>query len=187
MSVTERSTSRGRQPFVSTGRGGVGNIRQPSLSGDARPESGPDNYSLTRGREPFCSPMQIFSTGRGGAGNIRSPSRDDRKVPNSEKDVIEEYKRSQEGAPVSSGRGGVGNISRSRTRDSATIPIVPSTVRGGVGNIVAGNGSVAKSDFKDEKHHSTVQGGNANSTIKQPSSETVTNLLGAEKNLKETN
>ena len=67
-----RSVSRGRQPFVSfplasawtsvnlfflwqsTGRGGVGNIRRPSAvspSTDTRPDSGPDDFSQTRGRE----------------------------------------------------------------------------------------------------------------------------------------
>ena len=77
MSVTDsqtehRSVSRGRQPFVSfplasawtsvnliflwqsTGRGGVGNIRRPSAvspSTDTRPDSGPDDFSQTRGRE----------------------------------------------------------------------------------------------------------------------------------------
>jgi hypothetical protein len=66
MSVNDRSLSRGRQPVVSfplpstwtlvnglqsTGRGGSGNIRQPSVSKDARPESGPDDFSGTRGRE----------------------------------------------------------------------------------------------------------------------------------------
>jgi hypothetical protein len=71
MSVSERSLSRGRGPFVSsflsshwtlvnrflqsTGRGGVGNIRQPSQSADTRPESGPDDFSVTRGREPIVS------------------------------------------------------------------------------------------------------------------------------------
>jgi hypothetical protein len=69
MSISVRSVSRGRQPFVSfsprlsllgrllivflqsTGRGGYGNIRQPSESTDVRPESGPDDFSGTRGRE----------------------------------------------------------------------------------------------------------------------------------------
>jgi hypothetical protein len=66
MSVSDRSVSRGRQTFVSfplsstwtlvnglqsTGRGGSGNIRQPSESTDVRPESGPDDFSRTRGRE----------------------------------------------------------------------------------------------------------------------------------------
>ena len=65
----------------STGRGGVGNIRCASASRDARPDTGPDDFSPARGREPQprlaeSSPNHVISTGRGGAGNIRSPSRD---------------------------------------------------------------------------------------------------------------
>ena len=105
---------------------------------------------------------------------MRSPSRDNQKPTIIEENVINEYKKSQEGAPVrttsafhsilpphikhfhqvSSGRGGLGNISRSRTRDSATIPIVHSTGKGGVGSLVAGNGSIAEKHedgIKDEK------------------------------------
>lgn len=81
----ERSQSRGRDAF-STGRGGVGNIRQTSLS-RTRAELGssptPD-VSVVRGREPVPaanSTTKIYSTGRGGAGNIRSPSRDPSKPP----------------------------------------------------------------------------------------------------------
>jgi hypothetical protein len=131
MSVSERSISRGRGAF-STGRGGVGNIRQPSQSTDARSESGPDDFSVTRGREPIASQKEIFSTGRGGAGNIRSPSRDiqDPITNRFEQDVMKEYKKSQEGALVSSGRGGLGNIHRSRSRDLASNPIY-STSRSG--------------------------------------------------------
>lgn len=82
----------------SSGRGGAGNIRPSSTSREyssARP-NGPDDFSVTRGREPrpsvvagqVCRPshqllscvhrsaFQVVSTGRGGVGNIRSPSRD---------------------------------------------------------------------------------------------------------------
>jgi len=114
---------------------------------------------VTRGREPV-SQLQVLSTGRGGAGNIRSPSRDIHKAPImhgvEEEDVIKEYKKSQESVPVSSGRGGLGNINRSRSRDPASIRIDHPT--GGVGNIVARN-SLAESDEKtchamDEERHS---------------------------------
>lgn len=48
-----------RSSLQSTGRGGVGNIRQPSQSADKRPTSdGPDDFSVTRGREPIVNPMQ---------------------------------------------------------------------------------------------------------------------------------
>lgn len=74
----ERSTSRGRNTFIvrfsldyflihifnvliqqSTGRGGIGNMRATSLSRDARPDSGPDDFSVTRGREPAVNPNQV--------------------------------------------------------------------------------------------------------------------------------
>ncbi|KAH9478090.1 hypothetical protein JR316_0010328 [Psilocybe cubensis] len=128
--AAERSTSRGRETF-STGRGGIGNIRQASASRDARPTTGPDDFSVTRGREP--APVygaaagggggaQVFSTGRGGAGNLRSPSRTPRDIREAaqaeaaEQEVIREYVASQEFAVKSSGRGGIGNINRSRSR-----------------------------------------------------------------------
>jgi hypothetical protein len=50
---TDRASSinRGRE-IHSTGRGGIGNFRETSTSRDARPKSGPDDFSPTRGREP---------------------------------------------------------------------------------------------------------------------------------------
>lgn len=123
----DRSLSRGRDVFVrvllsllshisshssqqSSGRGGIGNIRRASASRDARPDTGPDDFSTTRGREPRpvhpsdASHTQVFSTGRGGAGNIRSPSRDVR--PNaaaaaeSEEQVIKAHLDTEHGAAV---------------------------------------------------------------------------------------
>ena len=84
-------------PQQSTGRGGTGNLRAPSV--DLPRVAGPDDYSDSRGRDPqryrdevrnvslifpshaseltYLNPKDvIISTGRGGAGNIRSPSRD---------------------------------------------------------------------------------------------------------------
>jgi len=73
----ERSTSRGRDIFVrsshcspsishslsyyqlSSGRGGIGNIRPASKSRDERPSSGPDDFSATRGREPIAKHDQV--------------------------------------------------------------------------------------------------------------------------------
>jgi hypothetical protein len=71
MSAVDRSQSRGRETFVSiclhntplsfteylcpqhsSGRGGIGNIRQASASREARPD-GPDDFSSSRGREPI--------------------------------------------------------------------------------------------------------------------------------------
>jgi len=145
MTVAERSVSRGREAF-STGRGGIGNIRQPSSTPSTGSECGPDDFSVTRGRELISNPKEVFSTGRGGAGNIRSPSRNIQKSPASpgvDEDVIKEYKKSQEGTPSSSGRGGLGNINRSRSRDPTSNPIVHSSGEGGVGTIE--DGSVAES------------------------------------------
>jgi len=173
----ERSASRGRANF-STGRGGIGNIRQSSLSRDTRPDSGPDDFSVTRGREPIATQkLEVFSTGRGGMGNLRSPSRDVHKTPIDEiveEDVIREYKAAQEGAPVSSGRGGIGNISRSRSRDPVSNKVFHSTGRGGAGNIVPGDGFVphsidhesdlVKHHATDGGYHSTGRGGIANLT-----------------------
>lgn len=76
-STPERSQSRGRDAFASTGRGGVGNIRQTSVT---RAEATPSSpaVELIRGRElgnALPATSKPYSTGRGGAGNIRSPSR----------------------------------------------------------------------------------------------------------------
>jgi len=103
---------------------------------------------VTRGREPIATQKEIFSTGRGGAGNIRSPSRDIRDpITNRfEKDVINKYNKSQEDALVSSGRGGLGNINRSRSRDPASN-LIYSTGRSGS---VADDSSAAESINEDE-------------------------------------
>ncbi|KAF9493452.1 hypothetical protein BDN71DRAFT_1483462 [Pleurotus eryngii] len=172
----ERSTSRGREAFHSSGRGGLGNIRQASASRD-RPTDGPDDFSITRGREAAPSPSrQVYSTGRGGAGNIRSPSRDPQPNTNSEYEaqVVKKHNESEAGAIHSSGRGGLGNISRSRSRDPtrlATSPVRHSTGRGGAGNMFAGE---APSNIAEEQErrglretegvHSTGRGGFANLT-----------------------
>lgn len=181
---SERSKSRGREGFTSTGRGGIGNIRQASLSRDARPSSGPDDFSATRGREPVSHPAKVFSTGRGGVGNLRSPSRDPANAPvvdAAEQEVIREYVAAHENTVYSSGRGGIGNINRSRSREPASNidrsrsrdPHVHSSGRGGAGNIHPGDGSVAETIDEDERRnsstshdgpHSTGRGGVANIT-----------------------
>ncbi|KAF9475298.1 hypothetical protein BDN70DRAFT_883874 [Pholiota conissans] len=168
-------------------------MRQASLSRDARPETGPDDFSVTRGREAIISPTNVYSTGRGGAGNLHSPSRDGSRVrptPDAaEQEVIRDYVAAHENVPFSSGRGGIGNIARSRSRDpnsdarTATSPVrhttthishtVHSTGRGGAGNIYPGDGISA--DVIDEQarrgvsqergrdaFHSTGRGGFAN-------------------------
>ncbi|KAJ3883934.1 hypothetical protein F5051DRAFT_390607 [Lentinula edodes] len=119
----ERSRSRGRD-MTSSGRGGLGNIHHaidPTIH-----ESGPDDYSVTRGREPAVHPDQVISTGRGGAGNIRSPSRDAGSYshtpvgPDPRQEELIRAEADREGAVHSTGRGGLGNMSRSRSRGPRT-------------------------------------------------------------------
>ncbi|KAF5323758.1 hypothetical protein D9619_012853 [Psilocybe cf. subviscida] len=145
---TDRSVSRGREAY-STGRGGAGNIRQQSFKSpspasptgnpNARTGLGPDDFSVTRGREPAAfgrargvSPGSngVYSTGRGGAGNLRSPSREaGRAALNAgvaqDEQVIRDYveKQIHDGVSYSTGRGGAGNItsrdrSKSQPRDA---------------------------------------------------------------------
>jgi len=178
---TERSSSlnRGRD-FHSTGRGGVGNFRATSSSRDARPDSGPDDFSPTRGREPHVRNIDpVFSTGRGGSGNIRSPSRDPSKLDPTEASdqiLVREHIIADENLLHSTGRGGVGNINRSRSRDvqkaNASTTTVHSSGRGGVGNIH--NGPAISEKIEEEERqkvghaqdgvHSTGRGGAANLT-----------------------
>ncbi|KZV78507.1 hypothetical protein EXIGLDRAFT_847474 [Exidia glandulosa HHB12029] len=171
----DRSQSRGRdrEPLVSSGRGGAGNIRPSSTSRDARPLDGPDDFSVTRGRELPTS-HTVTHSGRGGAGNVRSPSRDpesERRVLAAEHERIVERLREEEHLPHSSGRGGAGNIARSRSRDGPARTLVgtgtgttthpsthphaqhehvPNTGRGGYGNIVHA-GPVAGYDLEAER------------------------------------
>jgi hypothetical protein len=176
---SERSVSRGREAFQSSGRGGVGNIRQGSLSRDARP-GGPDDFSPTRGREPHVRlDEQIHSTGRGGAGNIRSPSREPRKTDPTEASderVVRQHLAADETAPRSTGRGGLGNFSnsRSRSRDNrnGSSSTFQSSGRGGVGNIHLGSDVLSEVIDEDERRslghasgvHSTGRGGTGNLT-----------------------
>lgn len=173
---SERSSSRGRDGFQSSGRGGLGNIRKSSLSRDRSTVDGPDDFSATRGREPVVDVNAIRSTGRGGAGNIRSPSRDAH-VPAGpsahEKEVIHSHEEANKTAVHSSGRGGIGNISRSRSRGPAAASSpMHSTGRGGAANIKPGDGHSAdlaeeaerKLHIHDEGVHSTGRGGAANLT-----------------------
>ncbi|SJK99129.1 uncharacterized protein ARMOST_02416 [Armillaria ostoyae] len=99
----------GRKPLASFGRGGLGNIRpQPSPS---IPQSPPDESEL-RGRDRTVNPniqhQKLFSTGRGGAGNFRAASNS----PHEDINIIRKQSKSNEGESRSSGRGGLGNITR---------------------------------------------------------------------------
>jgi len=131
--VSERSVSRGREQvnYMSSGRGGAGNIRPGSRDDASRKtgQDGPDDYSDSRGRElpaPVTEKARVVGSGRGGAGNIRSPSRDagieSRNALREEAKYVREHANAD--VPMSHGRGGAGNISnsrsRSRTRDAAS-------------------------------------------------------------------
>ncbi|KAG1733111.1 hypothetical protein EDB19DRAFT_1232200 [Suillus lakei] len=199
ISNESRSVSRGRESFHSSGRGGIGNIRRSSISSDPRPVDGPDSDSI-RGREQVVHPdrMQMFSVGRGGAGNMRSPSQEVGKdhpqtvtILNEHAAVQAEYeqqikKHHAESNPIhSSGRGGIGNISGSRSRSRG--PIVHSTGRGGAGNIQYGAAAgVDNTDEEERKTHARAQarhsigrGGAANLTdVHSPDIERVVHRHG---------
>jgi len=181
MTEQERSVSRGRDAFHSTGRGGIGNIRQTSASRDARPDSGLETLPRSRGRErePLVDTNKMYSTGRGGAGNLRSPSRNLSKSTSRnahEEEVIQNYIASKHDVPISTGRGGAGNISGSRSRSRGPAAAIFATGRGGAGNIVSGDGlEVELRDEEERKKlsraghnegfHSTGRGGAANLTL----------------------
>jgi len=195
---TERSQSpRGRddQVFRSSGRGGAGNMRRTSASREGRSDivyEGPDDFSSTRGREILPS-HKVTHSGRGGAGNVRNPStdpeRDSRDIAD-ERQVIVQSVYADAANPHSYGRGGLGNISnsRSRSRGPANGPtnpqpaVVHASGRGGYGNIIAGASSAGNPDLgrldEEERRavaaakagggvHSTGRGGAANLTKMQ--------------------
>jgi len=175
-----RSQSRGREVYVSSGRGGAGNIHRASKS---REPVKADEFSPTRGRELDVDSTKVHSSGRGGAGNIRSPSTGPAITVNQaevdyEREVIQRNIESEKTAVHSSGRGGAGNISRSRSRgpsggasgifgrvasrSRSPGPAVHSTGRGGAGNIKPGDAAAAAAadtqDYEERKQHSHASG-----------------------------
>ena len=103
--------------------------RSPSESrGRPRPVDGPDDFSHVSGRE-IEGRHVVTHSGRGGAGNIRSPSRDplnDRTAADADHERVVRALRDEERARAhSTGRGGVGNIARSRSRDPAAALASP--------------------------------------------------------------
>ncbi|PCH39604.1 hypothetical protein WOLCODRAFT_141327 [Wolfiporia cocos MD-104 SS10] len=133
-----RSPSRGRD-FRSSGRGGIGNIRRTSQDPGAPAASANAaargdrvrDMSTVRGRErPTIDSERIRSTGRGGVGNIHSSSvvrtdansraastLRDRAVEEEEYEraVLRAREEEMRAAKHSSGRGGAGNISRTKS------------------------------------------------------------------------
>jgi len=163
---------RGRDALISTGRGGAGNIvRSPSRG--IEPES--------RGHINSANIAdKALSSGRGGAGNIRPASREppdvssilsDQATADYEREVLQRHADAREEVVVS-GRGGFGNISRSRSRSKG--PALHSSGRGGAGNIQHGLGDPDQADILDSQErlnhahaegiHSTGRGGLANVT-----------------------
>jgi len=143
MADQDRSVSRGRD-LASTGRGGVGNVVRSESANGARIVRAEDGDE--RGREVFSTDDRVTHAGRGGQGNVRSPSRDASKVAEErayEEAILRKRRQEREGQPLSSGRGGTGNISRdpsrsrSRARDPNSHPPAYETGvgRGGAGNI----------------------------------------------------
>jgi len=148
---------------VSTGRGGAGNlIRSPSRGVDPDVKVGAERGRSARDQSlervglyhsyvVAVAKPQIIHSGRGGAGNIRSPSRnpseriaEDRAEEDLQDRLIAESRGRQTDANFSTGRGGAGNISRSksRSRSAARGPSTPqasgavhASGRGGFGNI----------------------------------------------------
>ncbi|WWD21627.1 hypothetical protein CI109_106113 [Kwoniella shandongensis] len=140
---------RGRQPVISTGRGGAGNLinklNSPNRGIDPQVAPGAE-----RGRELSPHPVGelVTHSGRGGAGNIRAPShsrtpadlkRDVQEEILQEKYIAERRGRQAEEA-FSTGRGGAGNMnkskSRSRSRSAArgaggAVPVVAGGRRDG--------------------------------------------------------
>jgi len=170
INTADRSRSRGRE-LQSTGRGGAGNfVRSESLS-RAREDGSPGQE---RGRE-ILPANKVTHSGRGGAGNIRSPSRDpeaDVRALSRDREIIENHRQSEENQVHSTGRGGFGNMdrSRSRSRGPAQLDAVHSSGRGGLGNIVRGDGHELANLEEEERalhahvpeFHSSGRGGAGN-------------------------
>ncbi|CAE6519254.1 unnamed protein product [Rhizoctonia solani] len=148
-SPTDRSRSRGRE-FQSTGRGGAGNIVRSESVSRTREDLGQE-----RGREVLPA-NRLTHSGRGGAGNIRSPSRDpeaDMRALSREREIIEDHRKSEEGQIYSTGRGGYGNMDRSRSRSREPSKPVHSSGRGGFGNITPGDGHGLENLEEEERAH----------------------------------
>ncbi|KAJ7221787.1 hypothetical protein B0H12DRAFT_1150797 [Mycena haematopus] len=134
----ERSTSRNRNNFHSSGRGGAGNIHRdptpasPTTNGNNSNAEAQD-FPWPRGRErapvarlppasthtPQKAPTNR-STGRGGAGNFsHSPPAADPSYSLRDREILRAHAEADKVAFRSSGRGGIGNIVAPSQPDSA--------------------------------------------------------------------
>jgi len=184
--MADRSQSRGREDLVSTGRGGGGNfVRSDSTS---RVRGVADGHE--RGRDIYTKVEGVTHAGRGGQGNVRSPSRDASKDAADrayEEEILRQRREQRNNLPVSSGRGGTGNISAEQSRSRSREPrasMDSGLGRGGLGNIEEvrhfphhRHGDLEKLDEEERtdaiKHqhksngvhlHSSGRGGQANMT-----------------------
>jgi len=163
----DRSRSRGREPVVSFGRGGFGNMRPSSTS------RGPEDreISLERGRganriiptdgiDAVPEDSASHSPGRGGYTSIS-----DLKSPDIEPPI---HITHPEHEMVSTGRGGAGNIrdrSKSKVRDQPEPHIrrphpegeVYSSGRGGAGNIRSSSHSKPPKEEKAHEHKPAIE------------------------------
>jgi len=138
-STKDRSRSRGRDPLISTGRGGAGNIvPSPERGG---PDAG-DLATIAQNRERSAS--RIRSSGRGGAGNVINPE-DEIPVSAADKDleasVFKKHAAEVATAVHSSGRGGAGNIS---SRSPSRNPGERSPSRGRLADFLPGSRSTSQ-------------------------------------------
>ncbi|KAJ7073310.1 hypothetical protein B0H15DRAFT_1027517 [Mycena belliarum] len=127
----DRSPSRRRDSgYQSSGRGGVGNFRAVPTTDPASPASDVQEFPWPRGRDRApvsrrSTPSR--STGRGGSGNYRSPPRQDPAQVLREHEVLRTLAEAERTAVVrvkiSSGRGGYGNMSDSRSRSRSVDPV----------------------------------------------------------------
>lgn len=103
-SIVEPHPSAQSQTFISTGRGGAGNVTKiPSSITRGSDASGP------AARIPLSQPHKPFASGRGGAGNIHPPS--ERAIFSFDEELERQLSQEKKAAPVFHvGRGGAGNI-----------------------------------------------------------------------------
>ncbi|KAJ7087478.1 hypothetical protein C8R44DRAFT_991343 [Mycena epipterygia] len=162
---------------------GLGNIRPPSTSREAARrslDSGHDDFSSTRGREPARRRRQLSLP----LAQRHPRPADDKDVRYAaEREMLKLHAERERDVVHSTGRGGLGNMSRSRSRGpwsplaspspsrnnsstTAVHPQVHSSGRGGAGNIAPGPAPAYERGRTGaiEGIHSTGRGGLANLT-----------------------